>query len=90
MGPDQLVGVMDAIGAAKKGTEASRGKASKSGEELRQDVLRDGSCYRTSSMLLDDGVIDPRDTRDVLGMCLDIASRSGSQGAPSHRGLARM
>lgn len=90
MGPDQLVGVMDAIGAAKKGTEASRGKASKSGEELRQDVLRDGSCYRTSSMLLDDGVIDPRDTRDVLGMCLDIASCSGSQGAPSHRGLARM
>lgn len=83
MGPDQLVGVMQSIRAGKKG-------AKESGEELRQDVLRDGSCYRTSSQLLDDGVIDPRDTRDVLGMCLDIASCSGSQGAVSHRGLARI
>ena len=90
MGPDQLVGVMQAIGAGKKGAKGSGGKASKADEKLRQDVLRDGSCYRTSSVLLDDGVIDPRDTRYVLGMCLDIVSCSGLQGAPSHRGLARM
>jgi len=90
MGPDQLVGVMESIGGGKNGTNGSVGKARKSSEELRQDVLRDGSCYCTSAVLLDDGVIDPRDTRDVLGVCLDITACSGSQGAQSHRGLARM
>ena len=60
-------------------------------------VTRDSTAYRTSSVVLDDGVIDPRDTREVLGMCLEIVTRemregkSGkSQGAEAHRGLARL
>lgn len=90
MGPDQLVGVMESIGTRKAGPSDGSGKTKASSEELRQNVLRDGSCYRTSAVLLDDGVIDPRDTRDVLGMCLDVVSGSNVKGALCHRGLARM
>jgi acetyl-CoA carboxylase carboxyltransferase component len=32
------------------------------------------SALRLSGLLDDDGVIDPRDTRTVLGLCLSIAS----------------
>ena len=66
-------------------------------EGYRQAVERDSSAYRTSGVVLDDGVIDPRDTREVLGMCLEIVVRemmegnSGkSGGAEAHRGLARL
>ncbi|KAH7205132.1 propionyl-CoA carboxylase beta chain [Fusarium redolens] len=83
MGPDQLVGVMQSIGK-------SGARNSKPGDELRDEVLRDGSCYRTSSVLLDDGVIDPRDTRDILGLCLDTVASTEIQGAESCQGLARL
>jgi acetyl-CoA carboxylase carboxyltransferase component len=29
----------------------------------------------------DDGILDPRDTRDVLGMCLSVAHTAPVQGA---------
>jgi hypothetical protein len=34
---------------------------------------------RLSGLLDDDGVIDPRDTRTVLGLCLSIASERSSK-----------
>ena len=46
-----------------------------------------------SGRLYDDGVIDPRDTRTVLGMCLSAianAPRRRSQGALSGFGVFRM
>lgn len=92
MGPDQLVGVMDSIGArrAKPGAPRTDAAKAKTSEQLRLEVLRDGNAYRTSGVLLDDGVIDPRDTRDVLGMCLDVVSHSPVRGSPAHHGLARL
>jgi len=87
MGPDQLSGVMDIVQGKKKqdATEAVRRK-----ENLRKEAERDSDCYRTSAALLDDGVIDPRHTRDVVGLCLEIVSESVYDGSRSYRGIARL
>ncbi|KAF9637473.1 Carboxyl transferase [Lasiodiplodia theobromae] len=93
MGPDQLSGVMETI---ERASAQSKGKAVVEEEldarvaKFREGVQRDSECYRTSAVGLDDGIIDPRDTRDVLSMCLDVVTKSGVRGAEGHRVLARM
>lgn len=88
MGPEQLSGVMDIVGSRKNGSSAAAREEQK--QRLQETVKRDSECYRTSAALLDDGIIDPRDTRDVLGMCLEIVCAQPIEGCASHRGLARM
>lgn len=44
---------------------------------LSQDMAREmgdrtADVYYTSSRCIDDGVIDPRDTRTILGVCLEV------------------
>ena len=34
---------------------------------------REGSAFYSTARLWDDGIIDPADTRSILGLCLDIA-----------------
>lgn len=94
MGPDQLSGVMETI---ERASAQSKGKAVVEEEldarvaRFRESVQRDSECYRTSAVGLDDGIIDPRDTRDVLSMCLDVVvTKNGVRGAEGHRVLARM
>ena len=77
MGPDQLAGVMEQIqrGSAKaKGVAVDEKKIMKEVKSFRDGVQRDSECYRTSGVLLDDGIINPMDTRDVLGMCLEVVN----------------
>ncbi|KAK3653872.1 hypothetical protein LTR56_004282 [Elasticomyces elasticus] len=93
MGPDQLAGVMqtlEAQSAKSKGSQVDEAAVQKRVQALRDTVQRDGDCYRTSSYLHDDGVIDPRDTRDVLGMCLEVVKINGVKGAVEHNALARL
>ncbi|ETS77223.1 hypothetical protein PFICI_11097 [Pestalotiopsis fici W106-1] len=93
MGPDQLAGVMETI---QRASAASQGRALVEDElrrnvaKFRDGVERDSECYSTSAVGLDDGIIDPRNTRDVLGMCLEVVSQEGIQGTDSHSSLARM
>jgi geranyl-CoA carboxylase beta subunit len=48
-------------------------------------------AFYTSGLLLDDGVIDPRDTRAVLAFCLDtIAEADAKTPRPLQFGVARM
>ena len=42
-----------------------------------------------SSMLTDDGIIDPRDTRTVLGLCLSLVNNKKVEGA-SEFGVFRL
>ena len=42
--------------------------------ELRATYEREGSPYYSSARLWDDGVIDPADTRRVLGIGLELAA----------------
>ncbi len=51
---------------------------------------RQQGAIATSSQMLDDGVIDPRDTRAVLGLCLDLCeAASRRQLRPVQFGVAR-
>lgn len=93
MGPEQLSGVMahvEANSARNKGVVLEPEAAQKRVQQLRMEVQRDSSCYRTSGVVLDDGIIDPRDSRDVLAMCLEIVRVPQIEGSAGHRSLARM
>ncbi|HEX5859766.1 MAG TPA: carboxyl transferase domain-containing protein [Microbacterium sp.] len=45
-------------------------------EPIRDQYETQGNPYYATARLWDDGVIDPADTRDVLGLALDVVSRS--------------
>ena len=60
--------------------EARGGKWSMEEEEafkapIREQYETQGSPYYASARLWDDGIIDPADTRRVLGMGLSVAMR---------------
>lgn len=88
MGPDQLAGVMETV--LSKGQNLSPEKLKNKVNTFRERAEQDADCYSTSSMLIDDGIIDPRDTRDVLGMCLEVVSQPGVNGTQTHNLLARI
>ncbi|KAK5460817.1 hypothetical protein LTS15_002880 [Exophiala xenobiotica] len=93
MGAEQLSGVMEQIeanSAKSRGIEPNPEQVRERTRRHREEVERDSRCYRTSAMLIDDGIIDPRDTRDVLGMCLEIVQTPGVEGTAGHRALARI
>ena len=93
MGPDQLAGVMEQVqvaSAKSKGQVLQPEQLKADMQKFRDEVQRDSECYRTSSALLDDGIIDPRDTRDVLGMCLEVVHVAGIKGSDTHLGIARL
>src|SRR5207248_10717974 len=52
---------------------------------------RQSDAFYTSGLLLDDGVIDPRDTRAVLAFCLETcAEATAKELRPMQFGVARM
>ena len=75
MGPAQLAGVLSIVARAAaeaKGKEyddeADRGMR----DFVEASVEEQSLPFFLSGMLYDDGVIDPRDTRTVLGICLSV------------------
>ena len=62
----------------------------KRADGFRENVNLQSSAYYTSAHVLDDGIIDPRDTRDVLGMCLEIVAENGIQGNVGFGGVSRL
>ncbi|KAL1966031.1 hypothetical protein VTN77DRAFT_4971 [Rasamsonia byssochlamydoides] len=93
MGPDQLSGVMETVqraSAKAKGKTLSPEKLQAQVQKFREQVTKDAECYSTSSMMIDDGIIDPRDTRDVLGICLEVVTLGEVQGTKTQRLLARI
>lgn len=81
MGPDQLAGVMEQIQRAKHSPgETAAPDYEKKMEEstagFKSQVQRDAESYATSSMLIADGIIDPRDSRDVIGICLEVVGQA--------------
>lgn len=75
MGSEQLTGVMDIVmrqAAKKAGRQINEEQANMRKSMLKEDVDKKSDVYYTSSKILDDGVIDPRDTRYVLSICLSV------------------
>jgi 3-methylcrotonyl-CoA carboxylase beta subunit len=58
-------------------------------DEIRGRYNEEGHPYFASARLWDDGVIDPVDTRDILGLALGVATRSPQQ-PESTFGIFRM
>ena len=86
MWPNARISVMggpqaaDVLATVKQDQRAREGLSPMSGEELeefRRPILEkyenEGSPYYSTARLWDDGVIDPRDTRDVLGLAISAS-----------------
>src|SRR5687767_8469482 len=73
MGGEQAASVLATV--KRDGIEAKKGQWSKEDEEsfkapIREQYERQGHPYYATARLWDDGVIDPADTRRVLGLAL--------------------
>ncbi|EER00115.1 conserved hypothetical protein [Perkinsus marinus ATCC 50983] len=79
MWPNAQISVMGAAQAAHVLTTVSGKKDPKELKALQDAVtkkyLAESSCYYSTARIWDDGVIDPRDTRKVLAMCLSLCER---------------
>jgi acetyl-CoA carboxylase carboxyltransferase component len=87
MGPKQIAGVM---------SQVRRGQAQRKGEEfdeeedakivaMVEEAQEKGSlALAATGAVSDDGIIDPRDTRTVLGMCLSVVRTRAIEGATSY------
>ncbi len=75
MGPAQLAGVLSIVARASaeaRGQEYDE-EADKGMREFVEASVEEQSLpFFLSGMLYDDGVIDPRDTRTILGICLSV------------------
>lgn len=93
MGPQQLAGVLSIVSrqsAAAKGQpydeEADAGMRAFVEAQIESESLP----MFLSGRLYDDGVIDPRDTRTVLGLCLSAVHNAPVEGARGGFGVFRM
>jgi acetyl-CoA carboxylase carboxyltransferase component len=80
MGPTQLAGVMSIVArqaAAAKGQEYDEEADESMRAMVEHQIEAQSGALVMSGRLYDDGVIDPRDTRTVLGLCLGLVSRCG-------------
>ncbi|MFE9398480.1 acyl-CoA carboxylase subunit beta [Streptomyces flavidovirens] len=96
MGPQQLAGVLSIVArasAAAKG-QPYDDKAAEADAGLRamveQQIESESLPMFLSGRLYDDGVIDPRDTRTVLGLCLSAIHTAPVEGARGGFGVFRM
>lgn len=56
---------------------------------FQASVEAESDVYYTSSRLLDDGIIDPRDTRTIIGFCLATIYNHKVEGGNLY-GISRM
>ena len=47
---------------------------------LQQQIDKESDAFYATARLWDDGIIDPRDTRDVVGICLSSAHTGPVEG----------
>jgi acetyl-CoA carboxylase carboxyltransferase component len=87
MGPQQLAGVLSIVARAAaeaKGREYDDVADAAMRELVEAQVEEQSLPFFLSGMLYDDGVIDPRDTRTVLGICLSVISNRPIEGAKGY------
>jgi geranyl-CoA carboxylase beta subunit len=94
MGGAQAAKVMDIINRAKierMGMEANEEALAAMSDGLRQRLDKESAALFGTARLWDDGIIDPRDTRRILGLCLALAAEADQRTLrPNTFGVARM
>jgi acetyl-CoA carboxylase carboxyltransferase component len=84
MGPAQLAGVLSIVARAaaeSRGQEYDEQGDAQMRELVEASVEEQSLPFFLSGMLYDDGVIDPRDTRTVLAICLSVIENAPFAGA---------
>ncbi len=92
MGPQQLAGVLSIVArqsAAAKGQPYDEDADAAIRAMVEQQIEAESLPVFLSGRLYDDGVIDPRDTRTVLGLCLSTIHNAPVEGARGY-GVFRM
>jgi len=92
MGPEQLAGVLSIV----RRTAAERAGLPFDEEQDRQiramvqgQIEKESYAFFATARIWDDGIIDPRDTRTVLGICLSAIHSNAVQGTTRY-GVFRM
>jgi acetyl-CoA carboxylase carboxyltransferase component len=92
MGAEQLAGVMEIIkrqSAASANTKLDEKQLKTEKEAIKKDAQTKASVWHATSELWDDGVIDPRNTREHLTMALATVHQHPIEGTDSF-GVFRM
>jgi len=92
MGPQQLAGVLSIV--ARGSAEAAGQSFDEAADAalkraVEEQIERESLAPFNSALLYDDGIIDPRDSRTVLGMALSACHSAEVRGAPGY-GVFRM
>jgi 3-methylcrotonyl-CoA carboxylase beta subunit len=91
MGADQAANVLTDIKIrqlAREGRELSPDQVAAIRAPVLEDYRRESSAYHSTSELWDDGILDPVDTRNALGIALSV-SLNAPIGSP-HYGVFRL
>ena len=101
--PNSITGVMGGKQAAKTMTQVIRNSSERRGSMIDEKIIKkneekitkhfdkQSNAFYTSGRVLDHGVIDPRDTRKVLGFTLGICLESKNRKLMKNSfGIARM
>jgi acyl-CoA carboxylase subunit beta len=92
MGPQQLAGVLSIVGrqaAAAKGQPYDEDADAAMRAMVEEQIESQSVALAMSGRVYDDGVIDPRDTRTILGLCLWLVGRRAPS-EPAGFGVFRM
>ena len=92
MGPEQLAGVLDIVArasSASKGEEFDEEAAVERRAAVERQIEEESSPYYSTARVRDDGIIDPRHTRTVLGMALSAVHSAEVKGTREF-GIFRM
>jgi geranyl-CoA carboxylase beta subunit len=94
MGGEQAARTMQIVtdaALARKGLQADPAQSKAQFDKIVGVFESQADAFYTSGLVLDDGVIDPRDTRAVLGFCLDTCAEAALREVrPLQFGVARM
>jgi geranyl-CoA carboxylase beta subunit len=94
MGGAQAAKVMDIVNRAKlgrMGAEVNEEALAAMSDGLRQRLDKESAALFGTARLWDDGIIDPRDTRRILGLCLTLAREADARTLrPNTFGVARL
>jgi len=93
MGAEQAAGTMEIVmreGAARKSEPVDEAKLATLKEKIVATFERQADAFYTSGLLLDDGIIDPRDTRRVIALALAVCDEAARRTLrPMQFGVAR-
>ena len=87
MGPKQIAGVMSIVRRARAARKGEKFNENEDAELVAyaEKLQEEGSlALRATGAISDDGIIDPRDTRTVLGICLSLVNGRNIEGAPGY------